>query len=118
MSGIEDWGPGKQIDPGGISVVARAGAEVGLVFAELATTTEQTNGVTWTVVTEHWYFYPGWTAPTRQVPLLTLTWKSPLDITGSEVVTLQNAEVYVKSKCGGSLTGVSYERCVSRRRVL
>lgn len=118
MSSIDDWGPGKQIDPGGIGVVARGGAEVGLVLAELNTTTEASGGFTWTVVTEHWWLYPTWTPLTRQAPTMTVSWKSPYDVSGSEVVTLANAEAYVRGRCGGTLAGVHYERITSRRRTL
>lgn len=113
---IDDWGPGRQIDPGGISVVSRGGIEVGIVFAEAPATTEQSGGYTWSVVTEHWYFYPGWTAPSRALPSLTLTWKDPIEVSGSDVVTPMNIETYVRSHSGQSLAGVTYERCTSRRR--
>ena len=118
MGTADDWGPGMQIDPGGIGVIASGGREIGLMWAEKATGTETVNGVPYTVITEHWYFYPGWTPLSKQNPTWTWTWKTPRDFGNSDVVQVADLLAYVAAHAGGSTSGCTYELVTCRKRVV
>lgn len=113
-----DASPDLQLDPGTVTVILdEANQEVGIVYAEVTVSQVTEEGLTWSVVMEHWYLLPSYAAPPpgHHIRLKGL---DPVVALGSPFPTQVSVENWVKARNNGVLTAVRYHRCRTLRRTL